>query len=251
MTKTEEQVERKEQTAVQVAETAVEVVTDWDLPEDASWDRARDMGRKVGTGIESIVRLAKELEGLRKQFWFSGGATRFGSGRGFPSREKGQEERPLITHQQTMGWQAKVREELGITHKTAAKIMERGFTIHMMLQLKAGKPVRYLDSHRHEQTMESTPELQERVTDALADVAYGTVAAPRAWAGLVGEATRRWKQGGSAHRAAVDHYANIKGALTALGNSLRHWKALEPGQRAELETMWANVARKVPETWRE
>jgi hypothetical protein len=117
-----------------------------------------------------------------------------------------------------------VEEELGISYKTAERIMERAFSIVCMRRLQAGQDVSYVDaSSRQQKLLSATPELREQAGRILPDVEAGLVAAPRAWAGLVGEAARRGAQGGSVHRAEVDYRRKIAPAAVTLCNAFRAW----------------------------
>jgi hypothetical protein len=151
----------------------------------------------------------------------------------------------------TKGWQQKVRDELGISDDTAYRIMERAQSVVYMHKLEIGETVEYIDAHsKQPRVIESTPETRDLATKALESVVSGTVAAPRAWAGLVGEATRRAKQGGSASRAATDHGSNLMRAIIALHNSLQQWKHISLEERIEIEKRWQSVLARLPETMR-
>ena len=129
--------------------------------------------------------------------------------------------------------------------------MDRAISMFCMRRLELGETVEYQDSRTQAmRTLEATPELQAQATQAIEAVVAGTVAAPRAWAGLLGEASRRSSQGGSSARAAVDHARNLCTAIIKLRSSLREWKNISIVERAEIETLWHEVAAKLPETWK-
>jgi hypothetical protein len=146
------------------------------------------------------------------------------------------------------GWQAKVREELGIGHQTALELIKRARYCCMIRDLAIGESVQYLNAKKEVQNVEPTPEMSELAKAALEDVASGHASPSRSWAGITGEGTRV-KKGASMKREEVDHSRNIRDGLIKLKTSLRHWKKLDPAQRAELEVIWGDVVKHVPETW--
>jgi hypothetical protein len=236
--------EMKGETMKTTTVTALEVIPKYVVPEDPSWARARGYCEQIKASVEAIIKLGCELVALRKQYLAQGGETRFGYG----SSQGCDEPQNTVTHAQQFGWQAKVREELGISHHTALRLMERSRYVAMLSDVASGELVEYRDTKGEIKSVEPSPELQEQAANALDEVVAGAVNAGRAWAGVVGEGKR--KASGATHaRADVDHYEVLKGALKSMRNSLKHWRALEPGQRAELETLWAEVSSKLPETW--
>lgn len=223
-----------------------EVLTPEVLPPEAdyepSWERAREYCQNIKKSVEDIVLLGRELLALKMQWFDVGGRPEKNSGHPVPS---------FPSNDPARGWQKRVRDELGISRKTAERIIERAETITMIGRLKEGNPVRYwLNGKKgEERVIEPTPEVIAMADEALTQIEVGTISAPRAWAGLVGESSRRGQQGGVSHRAPVDHGKNIMRAIAMLKNSIRHWKRLNPEVRSKIEMMWAEVSEDLPETW--
>jgi FtsZ-binding cell division protein ZapB len=235
---------RMERKATGGSEVAV-LVPKYELPAAPSWERARELAEEVKKSIRAIVLLGMEIEALRNQ-WFGDG---HGGDRKSQEWARNQAPHPCGARSEK-GWQAKVRDELGISDDTARRLMDKARYVCMLEDVTRGEEVEYTDSRNKTSKLVPTAEMRQMAFRFLDDVVAGTVNPKRAWAGLVGEGSRR-DNTGSANRAPVDHYRNLKGALTALKTSLRQWNKLEPGQRAELETLWADISRKLPDTWRE
>jgi hypothetical protein len=243
--------------------SSVALIPEYVAPADPSWDRARELCGKVRQSIGDIVALGLELKGLRDQWFAQGGDTRFGHGSPHPAANRddrpfghgsshpatNRDDRP--THGQVRGWQTRVQEELGISHHTALRLIDKARYCSMLKTLSEGEAIEYRDTTQEIKQIHPTEETKARAEAALDDVASGAVAAPRAFAGVVGESHRRNKSGGAANRAEVDHAQNLKDGLRKLKNSLRHWRKLEPGQRAEIECLWGEVRRLLPDTWAE
>jgi hypothetical protein len=227
-----------EESAIVRTEPLPQIPTDMQLPDDPSWDRARAYVDDVRRSIMAVIHLGLEIRALKDQYEAQGARTDMLG-------------RASITANIIKGWKQKVEDELGICHMTAYRIMERAESLVFMRRIEVGESVEYADSRTKEaRTLESTPELQEQATKAIEAVVAGTVAAPRAWAGLVGEASRRSQQGGSASRAATDHARNLKRAIVALRTSLKHWKRISGEDRLELEKDWESVLALLPDTMR-
>jgi hypothetical protein len=161
------------------------------------------------------------------------------------------------------GWQAKVREELGISDDTARRIIERGQYVAMLDEVRRGEPIQYITSRREPREVLPTGEMSKLAAEALENVARGAVAPKRAWAGVVGEANRSaGNSAGAKDRAPVNHFEVLRQALVSLRNSLPHWSELDIDERAELERLWllgerskkkrhiAPVWSLIPETWK-
>jgi len=129
--------------------------------------------------------------------------------------------------------------------------MERAYSVVCMRQIEEGIPVTYEDKRTKKvRTLESTPELKEQAAKAIEAVVSGTVAAPRAWAGLVGEGSRVANQGGVSDRAEVNHGKNLERAITKLRNSFQQWKHIDANQRVNIEALWIDMLQYVPDTIR-
>jgi hypothetical protein len=222
-----------------------EVIPSWKYPTAPSWDRARELCTDLRKTVETIIQLGLEITALRKEFFKQGA----GGGGDMRSLNK----LPRLSRENDMqfclrGWQAKVREELGIGHQTALELIKRARYCCMIRDLAIGESVQYLTAKKEVQNVEPTQEMSELAKAALEDVASGHASPSRAWAGITGEGTRV-KKGASMKREEVDHSRNIRDGLIKLKTSLRHWKKLDPAQRAELEVIWGDVVKHVPETW--
>lgn len=220
------------------------------LPQFPSWDKARELAGRIRGGAEAIVELGLELVALKRQFYSVGGRPSKNSPQGAASLSKGLSDYEIRQAQQ--GWQAAVRDQLGISDDTARRWMERAVVITQFQQLKAGQAIEYRPTGKRNEPprlLEPTPEVLDRIDEALDNIVTGAVAAPRAFAGVIGESMRRTKQGGAAKKAPTDHAANIRAALTKLETSLPHWRRLDAETRMELETQWAAVQAILPDTW--
>lgn len=224
-------------------ETVVAIMSRWERPAEPSWERAKELVGNVRQSMRDIVALGLELDALRRQ-WF---AERSGAGR--PSEKncvKGVNAISQITIQQVVGWQNRVRQELDISHVTALRLIERAQTVVLLNQVRECAEVTYYTNQKEKRVIAPTDDMRRMAGEALEQVVAGTVAAPRAWAGVIGEGKRRGK---SVHRAAVDHAGNLKKALASLRTSLPHWRHLDPEERAEIETLWSQVTKHLPDTW--
>jgi hypothetical protein len=227
-----------EESAISRIDPIPQIPSTWVLPTEPSWDRARSLVADVRRSISSIINLGMEIQALHDEYFAQGSRTdRMG--------------RSAATANVSKGWQQVVQDELGISHVTAIKIIERAYSVVCMRRIEEGEPVEYEDQRTHEKrNILPTEDLQQQATQALEAVISGTVAAPRAWAGLVGEASRRAAQGGSAARAATDHGRNLMRAIIALHNSLQQWKHISPEERLVIEKRWQSVLARLPETMR-
>lgn len=76
-------------------------------------------------------------------------------------------------------------------------------------------------------------------------VEAGEIPPARAWAGLRGRAATHGNGRGD-----VDHYSNLKTALTKLRNSLAKWDELGGEERAEVEAFWQSILPTLPGSWK-
>lgn len=227
--------------------TALVEIPEWGSVVDPSWDRAKALTATICQGATSVVALGLELQALRKQWFAQGGEGRFGKGsentkspmfhgstQGASNREK--------------GWQEKVMEELGISHDTANRLIERAEVVCRLNEVSRGETVIYRDSRNEKATVRPNAKMQDLAGRILTEVLAGTINPKRAWAGVVGEGTRAHGEG--PNRAPVDYAAVLKRALRSLAASLEHWPDLKPAERAEIEDLWASVRKGMPGTWR-
>ncbi len=217
------------ESAISRIQPVPEITTNLQLLHAPSWDRARELVHRIRGSINDVIELGLQIRDLHEEY--SAHGTR---------NDK---------HAEKRGWQQKVQDELGISHTTALRLIERAESVIYMRRLQVGETIAFYNSKNEQQELVATPDLQAQATQAIEAVVAGTVAAPRAWAGLLGEATRRAAQGGSAARAAVDHGENLKKAIIKLRTSIKEWRHLNTAQRAEIETLWQEVAAMLPETW--
>jgi hypothetical protein len=204
--------------------SALEVVSS--SPAHATWGEARKLVEKVRAGARAWLELGEVLETLRAEFLSKGGRP---AAKNSPHGAASFDDR---------GWQAKVREELGISDDTARRWMLDARRHQQLVQITDGG-VQQVEGQR------VTAEVRERAQEALSALEADPSARPaRLWAGLWGGAATKGKQ-----RAAVDHARNIARGLTALQTSLPHWASLTPEQRAALEHGWALIRPLLPATF--
>lgn len=227
-------------------------MVNWTHCVEASWDRARCLAQDITKGAKAIVELGQVLAALKEQ-WFEqgiggGGNTRLAlQDRGVPKCEKG---RLVVSNMEMRGWQRRVEEELDISYKTADRYIEKAQYTCMMRDLIAGEAIQYVDSKKNVKVVEPTPELQELAASKVREVILGTVNAKRAWAGLIGEGTRRGRQDGDAKRAPVDHRANLLAAMTKLNTSLPFYDDMDVEDRAAIEKVWRTLVKALPSAWK-
>lgn len=197
-----------------------------EAPAPATWGEARKLVEKVRAGARAWLELGEVLEGLRSTYFAQTAGLRRGNS---PSPHDAATEK---------GWQAKVREELGISDDTARRWMLDGQRYRQLLQITDGA-VRQIDGQA------VTAEVREKAQEALAVIQTDPSVRPaRVWAGLWGASATKGKQ-----RAAIDHARNLAMALTKLETSLPHWTKLKPEERALLEREWQRIRAALPETW--
>ena len=231
----------------------------WKTPAEPSWERAREYCQGIRRCVEDIIALGLELTALRRQFIAQGkggggdvksaaARNHFGGGVDEVIGIRPKSSRETDEQYAERGWQAKVYAELKISHQTAIELMKRARYCCMIRDIAKGEDVRYLDSQNEVHEVKAAPELTTLAEQALEGISTGQISPSRAWAGITGEGARR-KIGQGTKRDEVDHYENIVTGLKKLRTSLKHWKSLEPGQRAEIECLWGEVASKLPDTW--
>jgi hypothetical protein len=209
---------------------------------EPSWERARKILEEMG-GWEKIVEFGRELQALRERYFRDPEANLLRGN----TRENANVSPPSARGRRTpseMGWQETVRHELGMTPQSALRAIDRGVDTYRLAMLESGKTISYHSSGELRQ-VKGTADIRERARAALKDVILGAHAG-RAFAGVVGEGSRVGRNG-VRDRADVDHYRNLKAAVTKLQNSLRYWSKLAPDERAEIETLWGTI--KLPQTW--
>lgn len=222
------------------------------VPVEVSWGRARTLWASAQRGAEDLIELAAVLIELRREFFApgTGGGGDKRSQSYITSSEAGRggstEKLTLFTPSEK-GWQQVVRDELGISHQTALRMMERGAAVQRLKAIAEGEDVSYQDGRGVVRVVEATPEAIEMAKEILPATLAGAVAAPRAWAGVCGEGTRREA---GARRAAPDYCAVMVRALRSLRNaSETAWSHLTPRERAEVEEVWEQVRQTLPKTW--
>ena len=223
---------KEPETALQpVRMNAPNVPVEWSETKP-SWEEAKRLAGQIKTGVESVIKLGRQLAALRNQYFAQGARNELRN-------------TPVMKCEK--GWQAKVHDELGIRHMTALRIIERATYIDMLRCMASGEGVEYMDSRRQLTQIEATPNMMELATESLFDVESGTVNPKRAWAGVVGEGKRR-EHGGGLNRSPVNFAKVIDKAICSLSAALKHWRELEPEQRAVLENKWRKqVLAKLPD----
>ncbi len=199
----------------------------------ATWAEARKLVEKVRAGARAWLELGEALEGLREHYFAQG------AGGGGDQKSPHRTVRRSDPVPDERGWQAKVREELGISDDTARRWILDGQRYRQLLQIANGQ-LRQIEGQS------VTAEVRDNAKEALAEIQDDPSVRPaRKWAGIWGAGATKGKQ-----RAAVDHARNIARGLTALQTSLPHWAKLSPDERAALEKGWALIREMLPETFR-
>lgn len=225
-----------------MSKSAAEVVEPEVLvPEvEASWDRARQLVAEIGDWPK-IIELGRVLQALRMEYFRKGQGRRDNL---CPRAEKGSQ---VVGTPSKDGWCEVVRRELGMSPQTALRAIERGTYVEQVAVVMRGEELEYKTTNGEWKKLEPTPEVQEKAKEVMNDIIAGANAGA-AWAGFVGETTRRGRYG-TPSRAKVDHAGNIKAGLKKLTTSLPYWKRLNPEARMEIERLWSKLAKLVPQTW--
>lgn len=209
---------------------------------EPTWERAREILEEMG-GWEKIVQFGRILQALRERYFaqgIGGGGDRR-SLSAITSSACGRSEKRVSES----SWQETVRRELGMTPQAALRAIDRGVDTYRLALLESGKTISYHSAGELRQ-VKGTEDIRERARAALKDVVLGAHAG-RAFAGVVGEGARVGRNG-VRDRADIDHCKNLRAALIKLQNSLRYWSKLTPGERAQIETLWASI--ETPKTWK-
>jgi hypothetical protein len=201
----------------------------------ATWAEAKKLVSQVRAGARAWLELGQVLEELRAEFF----AERAGAGR--PSDWAKANVKRIAPHDAAQlsapsekGWQAKVREELGISDDTARRYMEKADYVRRMYSLKEGQNVEYRAVKNGDVIIiEATPERIAQAEKALGDLVAGVKAPGAAWAGVLGEGQRVDGYGaGSKKRDTTDYLGIWVKASRALRNIGPLWhKVILPGAR--------------------
>lgn len=216
-----------------------------------SWERARTLWQSATRGAEDLIELSVLLLALRKEFFAQGTGgggdkksqpyiTSSASGRSDPT------EKIYSAKPPEKGWQETVREQLGISHQTALRLIDRGNAVMRIKGIADGEDVRWKDTKGEIKIMRATDEAQRMAQEALPVVVAGILPASRAWAGICGESERS-KAG--KRRAEIDYAAVMRRALVSLRNAAASWNLLDPDDRADVENLWYEVRETLPATW--
>lgn len=207
-----------------------------DAPPPASWDEARKLVGEVRKGARAWLQLGEVLEELRSEYFAPHRLNAAGPGRGNVGKQS-----PHDAATGEKGWQAKVREELGISDDTARRWMLDAKRYQQLLSITDG-------ATRQIEGQTVTADVRAKAQEALAAIETDPSVRPaRLWAGLWGAGATKGKA-----RAAVDHDRNLRRALVALANSLEHWNDLPADQRMTIEQGWTEIvdAGLIPSTWK-
>lgn len=216
-----------------MATTSLQLV---DASAPTTWAEARKLVAQVRAGARAWLQLGQVLEELRSEFFAQGDNHGFGRG-----RPKASPHDAAKLSGDERGWQAKVREELGISDDTARRWMLDAQRYQQLLQISGGG-VHQVDGQN------VTPDVRLKAKEALEVISVDPSVRPaRLWAGLWGANATKGKQ-----RAATDHARNIRRGLVALANSLEHWNDLPAEERIQIESGWREIveAGLIPSTWR-
>jgi hypothetical protein len=149
----------------------------------ATWGEARKLVEKVRAGARAWLELGETLEALRSEFLSKGGRPAKNSPHGAASYDE-------------KGWQAKVREELGISDDTARRWMLDAKRHDQLLRITEGE-IQQVDGQR------VTEAVRERAQSALTALQADPSARPaRLWAGLSGGGAGKgwWRRSGAVRR---------------------------------------------------
>lgn len=215
-----------------------------------SWDRARALWQSASRGAEDLIELSVLLLALRKEFFNvnNGGDRKSAAFKNQPSA-RGRlipTEKIYSAKPPEKGWQETVQAQLGITHQTALRLIERGNAVMRIKGIADGEDVRWQDTKGEIKIMRATEEAQRMAQEALPAVVAGILPASRAWAGICGESERS-KAG--KRRAEIDYAAVMRRALVSLRNAAAAWNLLDPDDRADVENLWYEVRETLPATW--
>jgi hypothetical protein len=208
-------------------------------PAAATWAEAKRLVAEIRAGGRAWLELGEVLEVLRTEF-FAQGAGGGGDRKSFAANVKITSPHGAVkwSPADERGWQAKVREELGISDDTARRWMLDGHRYRQMRLICAGR-VDEVDGHL------VTDTVRKEARAAIAEIDSDPTMRPaRKWAGLWSAVKTKGSQ-----RKAIDHATNIARGLTALQTSLPHWTDLKPEQRAALERGWELVRPLLPPTF--
>lgn len=206
---------------------------------DPAWDRARQL---LAAGRRTACELAAEIERLRVAYLRDKSSN---------LRRGNSPTAQTVPSENTGGFQAQLRAQLGLHHEQARRIEESAAyqsRIGQVAEAEDGEVISWEEAGT-EQSLTVSEAHRQLARQALAGLALPGAPKPsRAWAGIAGEGTRVAQRGGR-DRQPINHAMNIAKALTQLQTSLPHWAKISPKERAAIEEGWADIRPLLPPTF--
>ena len=225
-----------------MATTSLQIV---DAPAHATWAEARKLVEKVRTGARAWLELGEVLEALRTEF--------FNEGHGGDRRSKAFQNQAPHGAALEKGWQAKVREELGISDDTARRYIQgrKAFLICDSVESAPDGETIDLDDGR---SFPITKEARQKAAALKESILLGDTPIRRAMPAVAGLFAVEGGKG-SGGKAATNHAANTWAALIKARNSIRvqHWRQGKlPGGHTweDAGFIWAELLRQLPDDLR-
>jgi len=231
-------------TVLDVPENAVTVmhscIPDYVIPDNPSWDRAREFKKAVYPSAEPIIRLGLEIKALHEEHYAQGARNDKSLMHSLAPQ--------AAQHCKTKGWQATVQEELGISPRTALRLIDKAYYVAAIKGIADGENVDYEDSLGKMKVAVATTRRQELAKDALFQILAGVTGAGPGWAGVIGEGNRTEEEGDN--RGAIKYARNARDAITSFKTTFKHWPEIGTKERHEIEAAWNDLIKMVPGEWK-
>ncbi len=220
-----------------------------DASAPATWAEARKLVTQVRAGARAWLQLGEVLEELRSEYFAPHRLTAAGPGRGNSGKQSPHDAVPVSDER---GWQAKVREEIGISDDTARKWIT-GKTVYSLCgqieQLPDGETIDHAGK-----SWPITEEARRKAGELKEALMLGQVPLTRALPAFAGMFTVEGGKGAGG-KAATNHPANTWAGLQKLRTSLdaKHWRQGKIPGRASWDLAvdeWAALLRQLPDELR-
>lgn len=193
---------------------------------------------------DTLVELGRVLSALRNEFFAQGGSGRFGSNTPVGTEEKG-----IVHPRNNKGWEATVWEKAGIPPWTARRLIDEAKYTMLARCTAAGEAVTYTNTRKEKVVISPNPEMIEEAQKLLPDIEMGLVKPSTAWRGIIGESTRRTRQGGVKDRAPVDHVAIMLRAFRSIRSVVKTMEDLPMEDQHAIDRAWLQIANILPPKW--